>query len=389
MFTYEEKIKAVELYLKSESWTFTIRTLGYPSIGALRQWVKEYLSFGDIKKIHKRKPKYCEEQIQYAVDYYINHGRNISKTVRDLGYPNRDYLKQWLIDRVPDFKYTCRSGKTMVNLSEKDKFNAMTELCLKEETAQTVAEKYGVERMTLYNWKHQLLGDKEVEPLSKPKKITTIELQNEIKDLNIQAEELRRQVYQLQLEKDVLEKAAEIIKKDQGINLKTLTNKEKAIVIGTLREKYLLKELLSVFNMSKSSYYYQVNAINKPDKYIKHRELIRLSFSESNGTYGYRRIHSDRGAHYRWPGWIERMKEAGLTRSMSKKGCSPDNSACEGFFGRLKNEMFYCRDWKDVSIDKFIDILDAYIHWYAEKRRKLSLNGMSPIQFRKSLGLIA
>lgn len=37
MFTYEEKIKAVELYLKSESWTFTIRTLGYPSIGALRQ----------------------------------------------------------------------------------------------------------------------------------------------------------------------------------------------------------------------------------------------------------------------------------------------------------------------------------------------------------------
>lgn len=213
MFTYEEKIKAVELYLKSESWTFTIRTLGYPSIGALRQWVKEYLSFGDIKKIHKRKPKYCEEQIQYAVDYYINHGRNISKTVRDLGYPNRDYLKQWLIDRVPDFKYTCRSGKTMVNLSEKDKFNAVTELCLKEETAQTVAEKYGVERMTLYNWKHQLLGDKEVEPLSKPKKITTIELQNEIKDLNIQAEDLRRQVYQLQLEKDVLEKAAEIIKK--------------------------------------------------------------------------------------------------------------------------------------------------------------------------------
>lgn len=45
MFTYEEKIKAVELYLKSESWTFTIRTLGYPSIGALRQWVKGIFIF--------------------------------------------------------------------------------------------------------------------------------------------------------------------------------------------------------------------------------------------------------------------------------------------------------------------------------------------------------
>ena len=52
-------------------------------------------------------------------------------------------------------------------------------------------------------------------------------------------------------------------------------------------------------------------------------------------------VHSDRGAHYRWTGWIERMDKAGLTRSMSRKGCSPDNAACEEVFGRLKNEMFY------------------------------------------------
>ena len=51
--------------------------------------------------------------------------------------------------------------------------------------------------------------------------------------------------------------------------------------------------------------------------------------------------HSDRGCHYRWPGWIGICEENGLVRSMSRKGCSPDNSACEGFFGRLKNEMYY------------------------------------------------
>lgn len=100
-------------------------------------------------------------------------------------------------------------------------------------------------------------------------------------------------------------------------------------------------------------------------------------------------MHSDRGAHYRWPGWIRRMEEAGLIRAMSKKGCSPDNSAFEGFFGRLKNEMFYNRSWIDVSVDEFIETLDKYIHWYAEKRRKLSLGGLSPIEYRKSLGLIA
>ena len=57
-------------------------------------------------------------------------------------------------------------------------------------------------------------------------------------------------------------------------------------------------------------------------------------------------IHSDRGGHYRWPEWIGICEENGLVRSMSAKGCSPDNSACEGFFGRLKNEFFRYREWE-------------------------------------------
>lgn len=49
-------------------------------------------------------------------------------------------------------------------------------------------------------------------------------------------------------------------------------------------------------------------------------------------------VHSDRGGHYRWPGWVSICEGAGLVRSMSAKGCSPDNAACEGFFGRLAQE---------------------------------------------------
>ena len=100
-------------------------------------------------------------------------------------------------------------------------------------------------------------------------------------------------------------------------------------------------------------------------------------------------VHSDRGGHYRWPDWVRKVESAGLVRSMSKKGCSPDNAACEGFFGRLKNEMFYGRSWMGVSIDAFIGELDAYVRWYNEKRIKLSLGGMSPLEYRRSLGLIA
>ena len=58
------------------------------------------------------------------------------------------------------------------------------------------------------------------------------------------------------------------------------------------------------------------------------------------------------------------MEAAELTRSMSKKGCSSDNTVCEGFFGRLKNEMFYGRSWIGVSMDDFINEINDYITWY-------------------------
>ena len=99
-------------------------------------------------------------------------------------------------------------------------------------------------------------------------------------------------------------------------------------------------------------------------------------------------VHSDRGGHYRWPGWLSRVENASLIRSMSRKACSPDNAACEGFFGRLKTEMFHPRDWHSTTIAQFIEELDAYIRWYNEKRIKISLGYLSPIEYRESLGLV-
>jgi len=98
-------------------------------------------------------------------------------------------------------------------------------------------------------------------------------------------------------------------------------------------------------------------------------------------------VHSDRGGHYRWPGWLSRIADARLVRSMSRKGCSPDNAACEGFFGRLKNELFYSRNWLSTTIEEFVTMLDSYIRWYNETRIKVSLGSRSPIEHRRKLGL--
>lgn len=121
-----------------------------------------------------------------------------------------------------------------------------------------------------------------------------------------------------------------------------------------------------------------------PDAELVNSMLDRATETLKKGEHPL--VHSDRGCHYRWPGWIARMEKAGLKRSMSKKGCTPDNAACEGFFGRLKNEMFYNRSWMGIEIDEFIKILHEYLIWYNEKRIKLSLGAMSPLEHRRNIG---
>ena len=54
-----------------------------------------------------------------------------------------------------------------------------------------------------------------------------------------------------------------------------------------------------------------------------------------------------------------------------------------------KNEFFYNQDWLGISIEEFIDKLDAYLIWYNEKRIKISLGYKSPKEYRHSLGFPA
>lgn len=521
MFSYEERIKAVKLLLQYDmSYSTVIRELGYPSKQSLWNWYNEFSQNGDLHQDYIKQPKFSEDEKQRAVNYYLEHGRSVSRTVKKLGYPSRPVLDKWILEFAPEKKRHCRSGGSVVKYTREQKEKAVISFCSSSETAKKVAAEHGTSRESLYNWKRQLLNEERAYSVNKKKSdkskdVCSIEAEvSELRaakaDLSLQVNELQKEVRRLKIERDIYEKAAEIIKKDQGINLQTLTNREKAIIINALRESYQLKELLEIMHMAKSSYCYQVISIST-DKYTDLKTKVKDVFEESSSRYGYRRIHSvirtlgttvsekvirrimkdenlvvpnikrkkynsykgeispeveniinrnfyadkpndkwltditefhipagkiylspiidcfdglpvswtigtspsaelvntmldeailslnedekpiihsDRGSHYRWPGWIERMEKAQLTRSMSKKGCSPDNSACEGFFGRLKNEMFYGYSWAEVTIAQFIEELDKYIKWYAEKRIKLSLGGMSPLDYRRSLGLV-
>jgi hypothetical protein len=76
-------LKAVKLYVKYDLCAAdTVRELGYPNRKMLVRRYKEYKETGDLHKQYIKRPKYTTEQMKAAVDYYLEHGHNISRTVR-------------------------------------------------------------------------------------------------------------------------------------------------------------------------------------------------------------------------------------------------------------------------------------------------------------------
>ncbi len=57
-----------------------------------------------------------------------------------------------------------------------------------------------------------------------------------------------------------------------------------------------------------------------------------------------------------------------------------DNGAIENFFGRLKVEMFYGKNFE--SVNAFIDELNDCIYYYNNDKISAKLKGMSPVQYR-------
>lgn len=91
-------------------------------------------------------------------------------------------------------------------------------------------------------------------------------------------------------------------------------------------------------------------------------------------------VHSDQGFHYRHVSWRTLLDNAGLTRSMSRRGNCLDNSIAENFFGHLKEELFHHNTFD--SVEDFTTALHDYIDWYNTTRISTTLQGLSPAEYR-------
>jgi transposase InsO family protein/transposase-like protein len=460
---------------------------------------------------------FSKQEIEKALKLYDELG-SVAKVICQLEYPSRRTMYNWLSKR--DIPPKERPPRKKINNKPLHRLHPSYEIKLDVihrcfelgENIQLVSEEIGYSRTIIYKWRRKYIqegaqslmntNDKPRGKLPEGKPPSTEEIKK-----------LKEIVQDMQLEIDILKETLNVLKKDPGVDITALSNKEKVVIVDALRNKYSLPLLIMKLKFPRSSYYYHQKILKSKDKYAHIKNRVTELFYECSKRYGYRRIHaelkkenifvsekivrrimseynlvvkckrknkryssykgeitpsvpniidrdfhadkpnlkwitdlsefsipagkvflspiidcfdglvpawkigtspdanlvntmlddaictlkegehplihSDRGCHYRWSGWITRMKKADLQRSMSKKGCSPDNSACEGFFGRLKNEMFYNRSWANTTVKEFIKILNDYIVWYNEKRIKMSLGYMSPLEYRESLGIVS
>ncbi|HBH5425843.1 TPA: IS3 family transposase, partial [Enterococcus faecium] len=64
----------------------------------------------------------------------------------------------------------------------------------------------------------------------------------------------------------------------------------KVKTILQLKKEFKLNLLLSIAQLAKSTYYYWVKKLDKPDKYSKIKQEITAIVKESRNSYGYRRV---------------------------------------------------------------------------------------------------
>ena len=91
-------------------------------------------------------------------------------------------------------------------------------------------------------------------------------------------------------------------------------------------------------------------------------------------------LHSDQGWQYQMKPYQNLLKAKGITQSMSRKATCLDNAVAENFFGLLKTELFYLE--KFDSVNQLEKAIVEYIDYYNNRRIKLKLNGLSPVQYR-------
>lgn len=139
--------------------------------------------------------------------------------------------------------------------------------------------------------------------------------------------------------------------------------------------KVYLSPILDLFNNEIISY-----TLSYSPNWAQVEKMLKLAVKRLDKTSG-SILHSDQGWQYQMAAYRQILAEHGIIQSMSRKGNCLDNAAMESFFGRLKTECFYSREFN--TREEIVNAVRDYLDYYNHRRIQLKLKGLSPIQYRK------
>lgn len=139
--------------------------------------------------------------------------------------------------------------------------------------------------------------------------------------------------------------------------------------------KVYLSPILDLFNNEIISY-----TLSYSPNWAQVEKMLQLAVKRLDKTSG-SILHSDQGWQYQMAAYRQILAEHGIIQSMSRKGNCLDNAAMESFFGRLKTECFYGREFN--TREEIVNAVRDYLDYYNHRRIQLKLKGLSPIQYRK------
>ncbi|MDY1701514.1 IS3 family transposase [Klebsiella pneumoniae] len=444
------------------------------------------------------KPKYSPETKLAVVNHYLS-GKDGEQSTADLFGIERTSVRRW----VRAWQFHGAEGLTAKNNHYSDEFKLVVVRAVISDrlTMREAAARFNLSAEILVRRWLDVYNDAGAEGLlnmqcgrpgqmTKPKNIPPL-TDKELEKLSRRAQGRTA----LSAGRECLSKKVESLGSERK-------KWQKALIISELRHEHALRDLLRAAGMSRSTWYYNMNALKQGDRYAGLKENIRKIYHYHKGRYGYRRItlalrkqglrinhktvqrlmaelslrsvirakkyrawkgrtgeaapnilsrnfgaskanekwvtdvtefpvqgkklylssvldlfnreviayslserpvmemvntmldgafpklrpgdapllHSDQGWHYRMRSYQERLKAHGMTQSMSRKGNCLDNAVMENFFGTLKSECFYLREFRSVSALR--KAVEDYIHYYNNERISLKLKGLSPVEYR-------
>ena len=145
--------------------------------------------------------------------------------------------------------------------------------------------------------------------------------------------------------------------------------------IPTSNQKLYLSPILDGYNSEIIAY-----TLSPSPNLRQIKDMLEQAFTDKQ--YKDTILHSDQGWQYQHYSYHKFLEDKGIQVSMSRKGNSTDNGMMESFFGILKSEMFYGYEKTFKSIKELEGAIVDYIDYYNNKRIKVKLKGLSPVQYR-------